>query len=287
MKILPTILLLFLIDLTYQSCISHPGVTTCMEQPLNKNTPLRIENYQNLLEFGQGELQTIPAGSFKLLTELKILFIKNNKVRSIEIGSFDGLYNLEKLSLYNNMLREIPGGVFRDLRNLKQLNLGMNQISTLSDDSFVGLFNLEIINLGFNSLSSIPEALNTIKTLKILTINNNQIKKIPAYSFHNLNKLEILNVADNAITDIQNRAFKGLNAVKDLNLKANYLSTLNTQDILEDMKGLMTVSLAVNSFKCSSLKDIDENLRRRGVVLERGYYNKPGKTTYNGMVCTL
>ncbi|CAG9854659.1 unnamed protein product [Phyllotreta striolata] len=276
-----------LLHSSLQSCVSKRGVTTCTENALPRSGPMRIENYQNLVEFTPGHLRIIPSGIFRLLTELKILFLSSNEISTVEIGAFDGLYNLEKLSLYANKLETIPAGVFRDLRSLKELNLGMNQIASISEDAFAGLLQLEVLNLGFNQLSTVPEALKMLRTLKVLSIKNNQLKKILPHSFGTLGSLEILNLSDNGITEVQNKAFKGLIKVEELDLKSNYLAKLNIQDILEDLRELKTLKLAVNSFSCNNLKEIDNVLKRKRITLASGYYNKPGSKTYNGMVCTV
>lgn len=269
-----------------QVCRSTIGVTTCVNEILKSNTPIRINNYKSLLEFQQGTLEEIPAGSLRLLPEVKILQISNNKIKKLEPGSFDGVYNLESLSLYNNNLQEIKNGVFRDLGKVKNLNIGMNQIASIELDAFIDLKSLSELNLAFNNLNTVPNAINNLPReapIKTLHLNNNKLKSLDSSVLSNLNKLETLNLNDNEISSITTNAFSGLANLKELNLKSNYLSNLNTLNILNDLRSLRTVKLSINSFTCQTLSNVIAAFENRGVSVERGL--SKAKDNVNGISC--
>lgn len=71
------------------------------------------------------------------LTNLKILFLKNNKIS--EIKGFENLINLETLDLANNYIRSISG--LEHLPRLRALDLSGNKI-----DAVKGLENLSNLN---------------------------------------------------------------------------------------------------------------------------------------------
>nr|XP_023012205.1 leucine-rich repeat-containing protein 15-like [Leptinotarsa decemlineata] len=284
MRVYVTLLLLTFAKSSIQLCRSTVGVTTCGNEILQRGNPLRVNNYKYLLEFEKGTLREIPTGTFKFLTELKILHISNNKVNNLEVGAFERLYNLEKLSLYNNQLEIIKNGVLRDCRNLKILDLGMNKISDIEQYVFEDTANLIELNIGFNNFQKVPSAIANLKSLKILNLNNNKLKSLPPNSFDKLNKLEVLNLSDNEIASLATGAFGGLNNLKELNLKSNYLSSLNTQNLLGDLGALVTIKLSVNSFGCQTLKNIVDAFEKRRVTVARGY--SKSRDVVNGIGCS-
>ncbi|KAG5897703.1 hypothetical protein JTB14_007541 [Gonioctena quinquepunctata] len=282
MKIFLTILILVLTKSTHQLCRSSVGITTCDNEVLQKNVPLRVNDYKNLLQL-KGNYQSIPKGTFKLLTELKTLYISFDNVKNLEDGSFQGLYNLETLSLYSNQLEIINDGVFRDCRNLKKLNLGSNKIYEIESRVFDDTVILSELDLRFNDLQNIPGALAKLKSLELLNLSNNKLKSVPFNSFNNLNKLQVLDLSDNQITTLENGALSGLYNLKELNLKSNYLRNLNTQDFSGDLQKLATIKLSINPFNCQTLKNIVDALESKGVAVAEGF--SKSKDTVRGMGC--
>ncbi|CAG9820108.1 unnamed protein product [Phaedon cochleariae] len=259
-----SIILIFLHN-SLQDCRSSAGFTTCSNEYLRRNSPMRINDYKNILEFKITSLEEIPTGSFKLLPELTMLFISNSDVKYLEEGSFDGLYNLRKLSLYGNKLSMITNGVFRHCRKLETLDLGMNKIEEIQADSFNELTNLKDLNLGFNNLRTVPSSLNilSLRSLRILHLNNNQLETIQPNSFNNLNNLEILNLGDNKISSLSENAFTGLITLQELNLGSNDLRSLDPQNLTQNLRRLKTIKLSINSFDCDRLRNIIEMFEKK------------------------
>ena len=82
------------------------------------------------------------------------------------------MQHLEFLDLSNNLLPGIAPGVF-SLPNLKRLMLANNKIRCVSENSFDGIPQLEMLTLNDNQIRRIPEkalpteALNTIKRISL------------------------------------------------------------------------------------------------------------------------
>lgn len=283
MDIFNILLVVVFIKSSHQWCKSTVGFTTCGNEKLDKNNPLKIVDYKHLLEFESGRLEEIPTGSFKFLPEVNILHISNNRVKTIEKGAFDGLQHLQKLILYNNELTVINQGVFRSCRNLKFLDLGQNRISDVETNAFNDLPSLEELNLGFNNLQTVPTDVNKIKSLLSLKLNNNKLSSLGANAFNNLNKLEVLDLSDNQINTIPNSAFAGLYNLKELNLKSNYISNLNVQNVLSDLRTLAVVKLSINSFNCRTLNSIINTFERKGVEVAKGF--SKSQDAINGIGC--
>lgn len=283
MYILKILLVVIFVKSSHQWCKSTVGFTTCGDEKLVKNRPLRIPGYKHLLEFATGHLEEIPAGSFRLLPEVNVLHISNNRVKNIEAGAFDGLEQLQKLILYNNELRVINQGAFRNCRNLKSLDLGQNKIADVETNAFADLLSLEELNLGFNNLQTVPADVNKIKSLLSLKLNNNKLSSLAANVFNNLNKLEVLDLSDNGISAIPNGAFAGLSKLKELNLKSNYISNLNALSVLSDLRSLAVVKLSINSFNCGDLNSVINTFGRKGVEVARGY--SKSVDSINGIGC--
>ncbi|CAG9826903.1 unnamed protein product [Diabrotica balteata] len=289
MMTLKTLLLLVIIvsfiNRSFQICATTTAITTCRQIHLYKTNPLTINKYKDILEISlDDQSDTIYSNAFNSLAELKRLFLSNNKIKNLESGSFDRLSKLEELSLYNNLLTTIVSGAFRDLHNLKILNLGANKITSIPNKAFVGLDNLEVINLSFNQLAEVPVHINTIKTLRVLHLNDNKLRNLKASSFNNLNKLEKLHLYDNSIDSLEAKSFAGLRNLKELNLKANYLKQFNTQDALADLGSLQILNLAINNFRCPDLKNIDKELQRKRIAFVEGT-NKQNTNNYKGIKC--
>ncbi|KAJ8922540.1 hypothetical protein NQ315_007570 [Exocentrus adspersus] len=283
MQPLSLVLVIVTFKSSYQWCRSTVGVTTCGSEKLLENKPLKLDDYKRLLEFEAGTLEEIPTGSFQFLPELSVLHISNNRVKNLEKGAFDGLQQLQKLVLYNNDLRVIKQGVFRNCRNLKSLDLGQNEISDVETNAFADLPSLEELNLGFNNLQTVPADVNKIKSLLSLKLNNNKLSSLEADAFNHLNKLEVLDLSDNQISVIPNGAFAGLSKLKELNLKSNYISKLNVQNVLSDLRSLAVVKLSINPFTCRDLNSIISSFGSKGVEVAPGF--SKSKDTINGIGC--
>ncbi|XP_054709369.1 relaxin receptor 1-like [Uloborus diversus] len=73
------------------------------------------------LGLGKNSLLKIQRSTFRHLTSLEVLILKNNFIEDIEEASFSSLVKLIELNLESNMITSLPTEIFRDLHSLKSL----------------------------------------------------------------------------------------------------------------------------------------------------------------------
>lgn len=268
-----------------ERCTSTLATTECDAVNFSRGHPLVLESYKNFLQFKNANIQEIPSGTFRLLPEVTTLYLSFNAIKKLEPGSFEGLTKLNQLILNHNSLEAIRNGVFRDCSNLKILDLGANKIKTIEKNAFSELINLEEIVLSFNQLENIPESVGVLLKVKKIDFSNNKIKSVTSNIFTKLNSLEVLSLESNKIQYIQDDAFKGLNKVKEINLKDNYLSNLNAANLINNLKSLKTIKLSINDFVCNTLRAIIEEFESRNIKVAQGV--SKSNVTVNGMACKL
>ncbi|SJM86800.1 probable protein phosphatase 1 regulatory subunit SDS22 [Zygosaccharomyces bailii] len=194
---------------------------------------------QNLIE-SISDVDSLPAGSMKdldfydnrikhisrnvnKLVNLENLDLSFNKIKHIK--NLDQLISLQNLYFVQNKISVIEN--LSTLINLKNLELGGNQIREIGPDSLRGLNNLEEIWLGKNSIPRLVN-LHYLKSLRILSIQSNNLKKIEG--LEELENLEELYLSHNHLTKIE-----GLENNKKLTILD---ITSNTITKLENLKHL-------------------------------------------------
>ena len=157
------------------------------------------------------------------LESLKELTIRHNSIREIQNDSWNSASNLVELHLNYNLLTAINRTTFSKLTSLQSIKLSNNLITFIEDDAFRSLTNLEQLDLSNNQLSWTIEGsngfFNTLRMLKKLRLDNNQIRHIFKHTFNGLNNLMLLNLTGNPITSIQNESFLMFRSLKELDLE--------------------------------------------------------------------
>ena len=83
-------------------------------------------NIESLSLRGNGKWQTITAGTFRTLPNLKILEIYNSYITAIDADAFVGLSQLKQLKMHTlSRLKHIPNGAFNGLQNLQSFSSGL------------------------------------------------------------------------------------------------------------------------------------------------------------------
>jgi Leucine-rich repeat (LRR) protein len=77
------------------------------------------------------------------------------QIESISAGTFTGLSQLKQLSLQSNQLNSIEASILNGLSQLQYLELSYNNLISLDRNIFVGLLNLEEVYLGSNPISQL------------------------------------------------------------------------------------------------------------------------------------
>ncbi|NP_001025243.1 fibromodulin a precursor [Danio rerio] len=122
------------------------------------------------------QITSVPDNAFGNATNLVWVMLHENHINSVGKQAFAKLSNLNRLYLNNNNLTEVPSNLPRSLRDLR---LNHNKIGKLAPNAFEGMENLTILLLHHNSLQDIGVGLKGLKSLTLLDVSRNQLKKVP------------------------------------------------------------------------------------------------------------
>ncbi|XP_052061117.1 leucine-rich repeat-containing protein 15-like [Mytilus californianus] len=208
------------------------------------------------------------------LSKVRALYIHGNRILGIEKIHFDGLRSsIQILNISDNQIAEIKQDTFKDMYNLKTLDLTNNEIHVIENFSFellsldnlllqgnslthlwktyfTGAKKIMCLDISYNKLTDISnDAFDSLQnSIRILKLNNNQIKHIHVGMFRGMKYLQELNLANNQIINIDSNGFEDLQKLKVLNLHKNQLESVNGKFI----RGL--ASLKVLYLDCNPLK---------------------------------
>ncbi|ETE63320.1 Podocan, partial [Ophiophagus hannah] len=216
-----------------------------------KYVPKNLPRALYKLHLKNNKLEKIPVGAFNELSDLRELYLQNNKLNNegMDNETFWKLSSLEYLDLSSNNLSQIPPGL---PRNIVLLHLEKNAIRSIGNDvltqikhleylllhnnklkareihplAFHGLKKLHTVHLYNNLLEKIPSGLpRRVKTLMILY---NQISEIGREDFATTYFMEELNLSYNKITSsqIHRESFRKLKLLKSLDFSGNKLRTM-------------------------------------------------------------
>jgi len=172
-------------------------------------------------------------------------------IRDIK-GSYQHVYHL-KLAAQN--LQEIPKEV-KEMPNLYTLLLSDNKITTLGD-ALTNASKLKVLDLDNNDLREIPIAvLKSCAQLEELDIRGNNIKNVPTDLGH-LKYLKVLDIGDNKVASLDSALY--LPYLTKFRADANQLETVPT--FLRQCKNLEYLNL--NQNRISDLHSISRLNRLR------------------------
>lgn len=166
-----------------------------MDCPLECDCPLR---YPTAMYCHGRNLQHVPY----VPSHIKYVYLQHNQISSIQDGVFDNATNLVWVVLHHNRLNseKIGKNVFSKLRNLDwllldhneltrvpsnlpksitHLRLGHNKISKIPVSTLEGMVNLTSLELHANAIEEVGGAFKTLKSLTMLDMQKNKLRKIP------------------------------------------------------------------------------------------------------------
>lgn len=110
-----------------------------------------------------------------LIPHLKVLDLRNNELYTLPITGFDKLTELRELYLDNNKLSSLPHAIGY-LQKLTILSVKRNNLMSLPS-SLALLFNLQQLFLSDNNIREVPTMLGSLRNLKRLEVANNPFLK--------------------------------------------------------------------------------------------------------------
>ncbi|KAF1987043.1 L domain-like protein [Aulographum hederae CBS 113979] len=208
----------------------------------------------------ENELETIPDELFPNIDPRSLSI--NDDSKACEIGG------IESLDLHGNLLRSIPIGL-RHLERLTVLNLSRNKIDNAGFDvitkitclkelrlaenaltgelpSSVGLLqNLEILELQGNALQSLPEAMKSLVSLRVLNISHNQITMLPMESLASLPLVELRAIKNGLAGALFPSSVAGMKYLQRLDVSINDITKIKESGDL-DMPALLSLNVSAN-----------------------------------------
>lgn len=181
------------------------------------------------------------------LTQLQALSLSGNQFTGIIPSSIAALTQLTQLKLGQNILSgKIPANIGK-LKNLTLLSLDHNQLTGEIPNIFSSLTNLRILRLSFNKLSGhIPSSIASLAPkLQYLELGHNALSgKIPDF-LGKFQALDTLDLSRNRFSGTVAKSFANLTKIFNLDLSYN---SLTDPFPVMNVKGIESLDLSYNNF---------------------------------------
>ncbi|CAG2249756.1 unnamed protein product [Mytilus edulis] len=192
-----------------------------------------------------------------VLTNLRYVWLDNNKIAGLQANAFDGsmVPKLSKLYLRNNRISVIESKTFVNMPALIQVYRSNNDIQKIEPDAFEYTPLVQLINLDSNYLSKIPR-LGKLKSLKSLFIQANLISN-PTFpdEFRNLKKINDIGLSNNAIRTLDDLTFRNLqnSDVRKLGISRSQIDEIST-GAFKWLRNITSLKLGYNPLASSDLE---------------------------------
>ncbi len=131
-----------------------------------------------------GQSLSISDSAFVRLRTLRYLSLVSNLITSLSPLSFRNMTTLTALLLKNNKLATLPEAVFAQLVSLRSLTLQNNGLTTLSANSFKNAPGVRFLDVSHNKIGTLYSGTFTgLSTLLVLLLNDNNITTIEPNTF--------------------------------------------------------------------------------------------------------
>ncbi|TKS72516.1 Leucine-rich repeat-containing protein 32 [Collichthys lucidus] len=225
--------LLLLWSLIHDLCIT--GLTYDEPKELSWNNqnlysvPLDLDASLRRLDLSNNFIRQLHTLALQYLEQLDL---SSNQLDFISEGAFKNLARLEELNLSRNALNNNLGSNSKALQSISRLRTLDISMNGLTDDAVERFLrnkpSLDQLKMTGNALTRLSHNLfKESKSLRSITIDDNQISVIEEGTFEPLRQLETLNLARNNLVHICD--FK-LHQVKYLNLSGNSVEFFVTHE---------------------------------------------------------
>ncbi|CAG9820314.1 unnamed protein product [Phaedon cochleariae] len=207
------------------------------------------------ISFWGCNVETVEAGAFKGVPQLKNVQISFSNLKKIRMGVFNPIETLELLRIHDNRIETIDDQAFANLTSLKKIYAGNNALSYWHSNWFRNSTNLQTMDFHNNKIRTLPRrAFATLPKLKRINLDWNEISAIESEAFRGLKKLQYLGLGNNRLTVIHESVFPSSIQISTLLINANYLNYLSGE--LLNKVSVLEVFLDYNPWKCPCLKEI-------------------------------
>ncbi|XP_010864082.1 fibromodulin [Esox lucius] len=253
----------------------------------------------------RNQITGIQDGVFDNATSLIWIMLHQNQLSSDRLGKnvFSKLKNLDRLYLDNNELTRVPPNL---PKSIKDLRLGHNKIAKIQSSAFEGMYDLATLHLQANHIEDVGGAFKGLKSLNVLDLRKNKLKKIPYnlpeilhqlyLEFNHIESipadfltmypnLQFVRLAHNKLTNegIPPNTFN-VSGLVELDLSHNKLKKIPT--VSKSLENLYLQANQINEFSLSSFCDVVDMMNYSQLKVLRMEGNKisakdvPAKAVY-------
>ncbi|XP_038112146.1 protein artichoke [Culex quinquefasciatus] len=182
----------------------------------NKVNQLHQGSLRNLpllqyMDLSSNELTTLDHGSLRNLPELQELVLADNRLTDLKDRVFEDLPNLQAVHLQQNNLQLISPHTFYRSPSIVYLNLSANQFRSLDSVGLRSVRNLEVLDLSGNFIRRItPNPLRGLDWLVELKLDDNKICGIQGEPFATMPRLRVLSIRNNRMSRVPELIFRNL-----------------------------------------------------------------------------
>ncbi|KAG1679210.1 Relaxin receptor 1 [Nymphon striatum] len=218
--------IIFVLDLA----VSADGFEPEKPSPMVKNTSGIRSNkypsacacqYETTINCGGSNFSEIPS---YIDRNVQVLMMKNNGISKLTAEQFDSYKKLSVLLLDHNGIKDIPARVFSNMK-LITLYVYLRREGFTSNRGIGALISIGLLSLANNHLVKIKVGTfdGLQNTLKILFLNNNELKSIEAPVFYGFENLHEFHLDHNDIQKINRETLSSLTLLIGLLFHENRL----------------------------------------------------------------
>ncbi|XP_071080769.1 toll-like receptor 13 [Haliotis cracherodii] len=212
-------------------CKCSPNCVICTNRGRNLTSIPDLQTSTTSLNFSSNYLSGITRKTFRNITQLKDLILRNNSITDISGDAFQDMKWLEVLDLrYNNV--QLNFSVISRLKSLRVLNVANNDISWTAADVPWYLTSISFLS---NSLTELPRFCvhTNYSQLRFLDLRINAIGYMSNDSMKCLTDLEHISLADNFLLRIYSDTFSSLSNLQYISFN-NAFRIYSTNEVLEE-----------------------------------------------------
>jgi len=204
-----------------------------------------IPSRMKYLYLQNNAITAIPDSAFSNATNLVWLMLHYNQLSSDNIGkkAFSKMQSLDRLYLQHNNLTRIPPNLPRSLRDLR---LNHNSINKITPADLEGMDNLTILYLHDNAVTDVGASLKDLKSLTLLDISSNKLKKVPKALPEQIHQLYL---DSNALDSLPDGFLGHFRQLQYIRMAHNQLTDKGIPPNTFNVSGLVELDLSFNKLE--------------------------------------
>ncbi|KAK6181284.1 hypothetical protein SNE40_009171 [Patella caerulea] len=212
-----------------------------------------LKNLRELI-LSDNSLVNLPTDCFEKLELIASLDLQRNKIVRLRKRSLKGTENyLQVFKMSGNPLSKIENDTFVEHDSIKAVFMDNTNLGgKIHASNLHGLEkSLDILSIKNSNLTTGDLlALGNLRSLKVLTLSENRIKRIPKDSFLNMKRMQKIDLSNNKISLISNEAFRGIEiTLESVDLSDNKIAVIS-KCTFERFPHLSDIQLSKNPLIC-------------------------------------